>query len=364
MASGRMLWLDAIRAIACQVIVLHHLSIYGPVAHATRELAPSLIGWLDDYGRIAVQVFLVIGGFLFMRARTGRSAPDLRELGAAVVRRWQRLFLPFYGALALVLLAAIPARAWLAGDWVPQSPDAATLLAHFTGLYDYLGVEALSAGAWYVTIDLQLHALTLALAWMAGHGSPRPGQQARMFLGLILAAAALSLLWINRHPEWDVQPLYFFGSFALGIAAGGLAPGAPTDARRFGWLMLGLTAIALLIEWRLRIAVALVCAMAVSAGLRGGGAQFDNWIVDAAAGGRLILRRLIAFLADISYSLFLVHFAVCVLVNAVFVRFTDQTPALAALFFLMAWLLSVPVAAGLSRLLERPFVHSRSRSHG
>ena len=359
-----MLWLDAIRAIAAQVIVLHHLSIYGPVAQSARELAPALIGWLDDYGRIAVQVFLVIGGFLFMRSRTGRAAPDLRELGAAVARRWRRLFVPFYAALVLVLLAAIPGREWLAGDWVPQPPDAATLMAHATGLYDYLGIDALSAGAWYVTIDLQLHALTLALAWIVGCCSTRPGQQASMFLALVLGGAAVSLLWINRHPEWDFQPLYFFGSFALGIAAGGFAPEASTDERRLGWLILGLTVCALLIDWRLRIAVALVCAMAVSAGLLGVGARFDHWILSAAAGVRSTFRWLIAFLADISYSLFLVHFAVCVLVNAVFVRFTDQTPALAALFFLMAWVLSVPVAAALSRLLERPFVHSRSRSHG
>ncbi len=359
-----MLWLDAIRAIAAQIIVLHHLSIYGPVAQSTRELAPALIGWLDDYGRIAVQVFLVVGGFLFMRSRIGRAAPDLRELGAAVAHRWRRLFVPFYAALVLVLLAAIPGRAWLAGDWVPQWPDAVTVLAHITGLYDYLGIGALSAGAWYVTIDLQLHALTLALAWSVGCCSPRPAQQTRLFLGLVLGGAALSLLWINRHPEWDFQPLYFFGSFALGIAAGGLAHGASTDERRLGWLMLGLTVCALLIEWRLRIAVALACAVVVGAGLRGPGARFDHWILSAAVGGRSTFRWLITFLADISYSLFLAHFAVCVLVNAVFARFTDQTPALAALFFLMAWVLSVPVAAALSRLLERPFVHSRSRSHG
>ncbi len=363
MASGRMLWLDAIRAIASQVIVLHHLSIYGPVAQSTRELAPSLIGWLDDYGRIAVQLFLAIGGFLFMRSRIGYAAPDLRELGAALLRRWRRLFVPFYAALGLVLLAAIPGREWLAGDWVPQPPDAATLLAHLTGLYDYLGVEALSAGAWYVTMDLQLHALALTLAWLAGCCSSRGSRQSQVFLVLVAACAGLSLLWINRRPEWDIEPLYFFGSFALGVAASCLARDASRNEQQIGWLILALAGMALLLDWRLRIAVALVCSLTLIAGTSGAGARFDQWIAGHVAGVRTKRHRLIAFLADISYALFLVHFAVCILANAVFARFTDQTPIMGAVFFVAAWALSMPIAAALSRLVERPLAHQRSRSH-
>ena len=364
MAPERMLWLDAIRAIAAQVIVLHHLSLYGPIAQSTRALLPWLIDWLDDYGRIAVQVFLVIGGFLFMRSVRGRNAPDLRHLGAAVARRWRRLFVPFYAALALVLLAAVPGRAWLTGDWVPQQPDLLMLLVHLAGLHDYLGVEALSAGAWYVTMDLQLHAMTLALAWVAGCGAPGREPQQRAFLALVGLAAALSLLWINRHPQWDFQPLYFFGSFALGMAASGLSDGTSRDERRLAWLILGLAVIALLIDWRLRLAVSLACAVVLIAGMRGAGTRFDNWILSATPGVRPRLHRLVAFLADTSYALFLAHFAVCVLVNAVFARFVEQTPVMGALCFLAAWGLSLPVAAALSRLVEQPLAHSRSRSHG
>ena len=48
MTDGRMLWLDAIRVIAAQLIVLHHLSIYGPVAQSVRSVEPGVIAWLDD----------------------------------------------------------------------------------------------------------------------------------------------------------------------------------------------------------------------------------------------------------------------------------------------------------------------------
>jgi peptidoglycan/LPS O-acetylase OafA/YrhL len=64
-------------------------------------------------------------------------------------------------------------------------------------------------------------------------------------------------------------------------------------------------------------------------------------------------------LGDISYALFLVHFSVCVMANAVFVRFTDQSPHVAIIFFLAAWAGSLPLAALLHRWVERPLAKRR-----
>ena len=58
--ASRLFPLDALRATAAQLIVLHHLSVYGPIAEAMHRLFPLLTGWLYDYGRMAVQVFLVL----------------------------------------------------------------------------------------------------------------------------------------------------------------------------------------------------------------------------------------------------------------------------------------------------------------
>lgn len=60
-AERRMPLIDAFKAIASQLIVLHHLSSYGPLSESARELAPQLLDWMYDYARVAVQVFLVIG---------------------------------------------------------------------------------------------------------------------------------------------------------------------------------------------------------------------------------------------------------------------------------------------------------------
>ncbi|MGZ8261721.1 MAG: acyltransferase family protein, partial [Methylotenera sp.] len=56
--------IDAFKAIASQLIVLHHLAAYGPLSDAVQQAAPGLISWLYDYARMAVQVFFVIGGYL------------------------------------------------------------------------------------------------------------------------------------------------------------------------------------------------------------------------------------------------------------------------------------------------------------
>ena len=359
MTDGRMLWLDAIRVVAAQLIVLHPLSIDGPVAQAVRAVAPGVIDWLDDYGRVAVQVFLVIGGFLFSRSHFSRSAADLSAVARALMRRWQRLFLPFYVALLFALLASIPGQAWIGAGWVPQWPDLRTVLAHLTGLFDYLGIDALSAGAWSVSIDFQLHAVALGLAWLAAGSTSAPATQQRVFMLLVVLGAGVSLLWVNRVADWDFQPFYFFGSFALGVAAGGVARGAARDKRLAALAILLLAIGALAIDWRLRIAVALACALVLVAGVRGSGAAFDSWLT----GGLSPLRRLachsIAVLGNISYALFLVHFSVCVMVNAVFVRFTDQSPAVAIVCFFAAWAGSLPIAVALHRWVEQPLAKRR-----
>ena len=55
---------DVLKGLSCVLIVGHHLAFYGPRSDAALPLAPQLIAWLSDYGRLAVQVFLVVAGYL------------------------------------------------------------------------------------------------------------------------------------------------------------------------------------------------------------------------------------------------------------------------------------------------------------
>ncbi len=62
--SSRMPFIDALKAMCCLLIVTHHLAIYGPMSDIAYPLIPALLDWLREYGRIAVQMFFVIAGFL------------------------------------------------------------------------------------------------------------------------------------------------------------------------------------------------------------------------------------------------------------------------------------------------------------
>jgi len=62
--SGRSFLLDLLKALACLLIVLHHLAFYGPMSDVVFLDWPRLINELYDHGRLAVQVFLVCSGFL------------------------------------------------------------------------------------------------------------------------------------------------------------------------------------------------------------------------------------------------------------------------------------------------------------
>ena len=355
--TERLIWLDATRALASQLIVLHHLSIYGPVANALSREWPATLGWLDEYGRLAVQVFLVMGGLLAARSLAAAPAPTAGSTLRALGWRYLRLFIPFAAALACVLLAAVPGRAWIDEPWVTQPPDFRTLLAHGLGLFDYFGIEAMSAGAWYVTMDWQLHASLGAVALAATY---MPGRwRAHALAGMVVTLAALSLLWANRRPGWDIQPLYFFGSFALGIAAYWCAGAVGHSRRAAGYAIFALAAFALVIEWRLRLAVAVGCAAVFGVALQGGGHRLAALGHCSYGAARAALRRTIGWLGDTAYSLFLIHFAVCIVVNAAFVRLGRGGPVAAGLAFAAAWALSLAAAYALYRLIEVPLARWR-----
>jgi peptidoglycan/LPS O-acetylase OafA/YrhL len=321
---------DALKAIASQLIVLHHLSAYGPLAAAAHDGLPGTIDWLYDYARIAVQVFLVVAGFLAARGLAADGRATFGNPLPLVWRRYLRLALPYFAALALAIAGAALADVWLDDEAIPAPPHLVQLVAHALLLHSLLGVDALSAGIWYIAIDFQLFALAALLLW-AGRG---------IGAALVLAAGALSLFWWNRDPALDNWALYFIGSYALGTAAWWAG-----DVRRPArWIALfaAITLAALLVDFRLRIAVALAVALLLALSRRNGMLErWPDWPP-------------FAFLGRISYALFLIHFPVVLLANAIFWRLGWTSPVMAVFGILTAWAASVVLAALFHRLVEEP----------
>jgi peptidoglycan/LPS O-acetylase OafA/YrhL len=334
----RMRFIDAIKAVASQLIVLHHLAFYGPMSDRAAALAPDLMAWFSDHARLAVQAFLVVAGFLAARGLAPHGVLVARSPLGAIAERYARLAIPYLAALVLAVAAAALARAWMDHPSISAAPTLDQAIAHAFLLQDVLGYESLSAGLWYVAIDLQLFALFVAVLWLAR--AARQGADGGLWIApvIVSAVAAASLLEFNRDPAWDRWALYFFGAYAMGAAAFWIA-----GARRaVAWLavLLGIVAIALAIDFRIRIALALALAIALAVAARTG--VMTRWPQS----------RTIAYLGRISYSVFLVHFPVCLVINAAWVRFLPETPWLHAAGMLTAWAASVAAGALFYRVVE------------
>lgn len=336
--------IDAAKAFASQLIVAHHLCFYGPMSDLALPLAPALIAWIAEYGRYAVQVFLVVAGFLAARSlATEGHLHHGWDPARLVLQRFLRLAAPIPAVVLLAVASSALARQWLTHDTVPPAPEFLQLAAHLLLAHGVLGFDSLSAGLWYVAIDFQLYALLVALLWL-GHAFVSPRREHRRHPGalLVLLLGLAAALGFNRVSELDDWGIYFFASYALGAFAWwSWAPRHPR-LRKMTLLLVFGVGVALLWEWRDRLALALMVAVALRYLGRHG--QLTRW-------GRA---RLLAWLADISYAVFLVHFSVLVLVSAVFSRFAAATPGVQLSGMLLAWMLSIAAGHAFHRHLELP----------
>jgi peptidoglycan/LPS O-acetylase OafA/YrhL len=63
-SKNHYLLVDFLKTFAAFAIVLHHFLNYGQLAEDARNFFPIMMTWLFEYGRFAVQIFLVLGGYL------------------------------------------------------------------------------------------------------------------------------------------------------------------------------------------------------------------------------------------------------------------------------------------------------------
>lgn len=328
----RMTLIDALKAVASQLIVLHHLILYGPLAIGAGLTFPDLREWLSDYGRMAVQVFLVTGGFLAARSLAPADRQPNTNPLSLITRRYLRLVIPFIIAISLAIICSAIADHLMDDEAIPARATMLQWLSHALLLQGILGFESLSAGVWYVAIDFQLYALTVLLLWI--------GHSINQTRSIVLAVAIASLFWFNLNDKLDNWAVYFFGSYGLGMAA----YWATEKRQTSHWLglMAAVTLIASIIEFRLRIEIALVVALLL------GYTQRSNWPE------RWLKARPLAFLGRISFSVFLIHFPVLLLANGLFVLSGSKSPEVACVVLLATWLSCSLAGMAFYRWVEQP----------
>jgi len=298
--TKRLPFIDAAKGIACLVIVIHHLAVYGSMSEVIGAVYPQVIDALIVYGRLAVQIFFVIAGYFVASQFAPNGVTTPVTPGALVWKRYQRLITPFLFAVTVAALITALVRPWFQHESLSAPPTVGQLLAHVLLLYDLIGLEALSAGVWYVAVDFQLFAIVTVLIALI-HMTPTKWHV--LLPAVIVLFSAISLWFLNLHAEYEIAAPYFFGYYGLGMLA---YWAAKTPAR--GWFLLIiilLGVIALGLEFRKSVATATVSALILSvASARG---WLDQWPRST----------ILHWLGERSYSIFLIHYGLCIGVSAV-----------------------------------------------
>ena len=327
--APRSLLIDALKVVASQLIVLHHIVLYAPMAQVLAW--PAARDFLIDEARYVVQIFLVIGGFLAAQSLS-RQVPRLPR---ALLARYLRL-VPMLAVTLLAVLAAnalLPPGRW--PEWAKPEPTPGVLLAHLLLLQDVLGLPSLSAGAWYVSIDFQLYALLALGAAVLHRNGARPAW--RSPLPWAVAALTLaSLVGFNRDPALDAWAPYFFSAYGLGALAAWAA-----RSRALAGLFAAVCAAHLACAWfeaLPRVATASLTAIALAALPSRRQVQ-----------GQSRTARVLAYWSDASYGVFLIHYAVIVAATALWLRLHWSSSTAAWGLLAATWAASLVAGAALQR---------------
>ncbi|MFD9507214.1 acyltransferase family protein [Streptomyces mirabilis] len=351
---GQVLGLDGLRGLAALYVLLFHCWLL-TMPGFPENSGPAWLGWLM-YGRLAVVFFLVLSGFS-LAISPARNGWHLGGVSRFLRRRAWRILPPYWAALALSL-----AVAWFV---VPAShfgpPTGTSILVYGFVVQDMFTAPTPNGAFWSIGVEAELY-LVFPLLLLV-----------RRRLGAVVLVASVTLLVIargllapNASPvegvNWltpNLAPVFVAGLVGAGIVV------APERVRRLPW------------HWLAALAALPVVALVV---IKGSAWTVDHyfWIdlavapamtmmIAAVATGRpAVLMRLLATrpmrgLGDFSYSLYLVHLPIVMIVcRKVAPHFVS--PGLPAFWFTLTLALPASVLAAwlFAKLFELPFKRNRS----
>jgi peptidoglycan/LPS O-acetylase OafA/YrhL len=355
-ASGRnhVLGLDGLRGLAALYVVLFHCWLL-TFPGFPRNSGPSWLGPLM-YGRLAVVFFLVLSGFS-LALSAARNGWRLGGVAGFLRRRAWRILPPYWAALALSL-----AVAWLV---VPAShfgpPNGSTILVYGFVVQDMFTAPTPNGAFWSIGVEAELYLVFPLILLIRRRLGP-----VTLIAGVTLLVVARGLMAKNANPvegmNWlapNLAPVFVAGLIGAGVMV------APEKIRRLPWHWLAaLTALPVLSlvlfegsVWTVAhyfwVDLAVVPAMTM--------------LLAAVATGRpaflmrLLATRPIRSLGNFSYSLYLVHLPiVMVVVRKIAPRFVSAGLPTFWFTLILALPASVLGAWLFAELFEMPFKRNRS----
>ncbi|WP_260478193.1 acyltransferase [Nonomuraea sp. WAC 01424] len=350
---SRLAGLDGLRGLAALFVVLHHCWLLSFPGFPVND-APWWTGWLL-YGHFAVVVFIVLSGFS-LAVSPARSDWRLGSLPTFFNRRAWRILPPYWAALAFSLVIA-----WTV---IPQpgqqAPTGQSVLFYGLLLQDVFGSPSPNGAMWSIAVEAQLYLVfPLMLLVLRKWG-------AAVMLGavtlIVVAVGALA----PYVPAVDLL-MRLTPQFAALFAVGAVCAGVVRARERTGRLPWHWFAAAAALPVLTLVVVAgpvwvvghffwvdLTVGPAAGLLLAGVATGRPGWLV------RLLDTRPVRRLGSFSYSLYLIHAPLVVMINRLVVapRVPPGMPA-----FLLTLALAVPasvVAAWLfASVFELPFQRHR-----
>jgi peptidoglycan/LPS O-acetylase OafA/YrhL len=346
-APARLEFLDGLRALAALAVVLHHARLEVWVAKSATPLA--------YFGRLSVDVFIVISGFCLMLPvlKTGGALPG--GVRTFLWRRCRRILPPYYGALGISLLLG-----WLfigektGSHWDMSLPITRNgIVANALMLQDVVHRYEINHVFWSIAVEWKIYLVFPLILLLWRH----LGGVLTTTLMLVLTIPIVLQLHQTRLAELTV---HYLGLFCLGMLAASLAraPG------RFPWRLTSLVGVALVtalvwIGWGLKLSAPRAVVLDVLVGLTTLSVLVMLAAHPAGALHRLLSVSPLARIGVFSYSLYLVHAPLQQLLWQYFLR--PLALGEDATYWLLA-LVGTPLIVGCAYLfflaLERPFLRT------
>jgi peptidoglycan/LPS O-acetylase OafA/YrhL len=204
---GRLSRVDALRAVAVLLVVMHHL--YAPPAHAPRAAA-AFIEFVRGPGWVGVDLFFVLSGFLVsgLLFREYQLYGDLK-VGRFLIRRGFKIYPSFYIFLfATFFFGVYPQRAPMREDLLWQSLFVQNYADWTPGVW---------AHTWSLAVEEHFYFLLAAfMAWRLRPGGRMPTLR-QAVTGFVVAASLVLLARIatslsNLSDTAPAGPLQYFAT--------------------------------------------------------------------------------------------------------------------------------------------------------
>ena len=316
------------------------------MAHVVAEWLPLLEDFLLDYALMAVQIFLVVGGYLNAKSWASSVTKSAFDFFPRLWLRYRRLTIPLLAALSVSVAVTALVRPYFDHSSLSNAPALIQVVAHIFLLQDVLYLEAFSAGVWYVAIDFQLFAMAMACASLAQawQGISGKGSVIRKAFGFWVILTLCSLFVWNLNPLGEIWGTYFFGAYGLGLCVGAWRySGIKISARTLGILIFSVGATASAYNPRARLMLAIATAMLLC------------WYEANDCNSIQSLKwKWIREVSNASYAIFLIHFSVSVLVSTVVFNFWSENKPANALGLWVSFGLSVWLGRLIHQSIEMP----------